>query len=60
MWFGLKVFRFVSLDLTGYICIIIGLVHLKLVNLFIELCCQVHYWTLKVRFYVVKIYFLSK
>ena len=36
MWFGhlIKVFRSVSLDLTGYVAI--AMVHLKLVNLFVE------------------------
>ena len=35
MWFGhlFKVFRSVSLDLTGYVA---SMVHLKLVNLFVE------------------------
>ena len=63
LWFGhlFKVFRSVSLDLTGYVYI--AMVHLKLVNLFVEkqvMLSAIHYWTLKVRVYVVKIYFLPK
>ena len=36
MWFGcfFKVFRSVSLDLTGYVAI--AMVHLKLINMFVE------------------------
>ena len=38
MWFGhlFKVFRSVSLDLTGLQAMYIATVHLKLVNLFVE------------------------
>ena len=56
MWFGhlFKVFRSVSLDLTGYVASYGSLEASKFVC---KICCQLHYRTLKVRFYVVKIFF---
>ena len=60
MWFGhlFKVFRSVSLDLTGYVAI----VHLSPVNLFVEkqVMLPATLPDIESEIYVVKIYFFAK